>query len=226
MAGLIPIDLRIWERMAQYSTRRNTALSRLTITDLQDAQVSDIASEHYLTYSQLPHPSQQIIIGPPPDDHTQSVRHISIYTDGSKGEGVGAAFTVSDESTSPCYNNISQLFRLDNSCTVYQAECLAIREALRWISTLTHFPDRVIIHSDSQSAIASLRNSSNRNPIVRETLTIAASIDIPVYVDWVKGHSGVAGNERADELAREAATSTLPICYDRIPRSLTRSTRQ
>jgi len=114
---------------------------------------------------------------------------------------------------------VSQLFRLDSSCTVYQAECLAIREALRWISTTAHSLDYVTIHSDCQSAIASFQDPGNRNPIVREALTIAASLEIPVYITWVRGHSGVAGNERADELAKEAAASSLPICYSLSPSS-------
>ncbi len=94
---------------------------------------------------------------------------------------------------------------------------MAIREALRWLSTRTDLSAYVTIHSDSQSAIATLRNPNTRNPIAREALAIAASLNITVYVTWVRGHSGVDGNELADELAREAAISSLPVFYNQIP---------
>jgi ribonuclease HI len=68
---------------------------------------------------------------------------------------------------------------------------------------MAHCPDYAVIYSDSQNAIASLQNPGNRNPIIREVLTIAASLNIPVYITWVKKHSGVAGNERADKLAKK-----------------------
>jgi hypothetical protein len=155
LAGLIPIDLRIQERMAHYVMRRNAEPPECITADLQAAQINTHSLERKISYSQLPHPSQQIIISSPPDDITPSSRHISVYTDGSKGEGVSAAFTVSDNLSPSHYNNVSQLFRLDSSCTVYQAECLAIREALRWISTTAHSLDCVTIYSDCQSAIAS-----------------------------------------------------------------------
>ena len=34
---------------------------------------------------------------------------------------------------------------------------------------------------------------------------------------WVRGHTGIIGNERADELAKSAADSTLPYAYNLCP---------
>jgi hypothetical protein len=108
-ASLVLDGLRVREQMAQYSIRRNDTLSALTAQDLKALQVDEANLERRLTYSQLPHPSQQTAIASPSDDYIPNTRHISIYTDGSKGEGVGAAFTVFDNLSSSPYNNVSQL---------------------------------------------------------------------------------------------------------------------
>ncbi len=120
LAGLISIDLRIQERTAQYAIRRGAEPQEPIATDLSSTQINAHGLEHNTAYSLLPHPSQWTIISSPPDDSTSNSRHISIYTDGSEGEdgsegGVGAAFTVSDNLYPSHYNNVLQLFQLDNS---------------------------------------------------------------------------------------------------------------
>jgi len=39
-----------------------------------------------------------------------------------------------------------------------------------------------------------------------------------VFLNWVKAHIGIQGNEMADHLAKKAATDTGETAYDKIPR--------
>jgi ribonuclease HI len=51
----------------------------------------------------------------------------------------------------------------------------------------------------------------NRNKQLAILLDEIASLDTPYHIKWVKAHVCIAGNERADELAKTAANdTTLP----------------
>jgi len=92
--------------------------------------------------------------------------------------------------------------------TAFDAEIIAIQEALRWFRTID-FPS-LIIHSDSTSAIACSGHTGAGPGQAQAThihtwVTNLQASGRPVNVVWVKGHAGVPGNEEADERARQAA---------------------
>jgi hypothetical protein len=70
---------------------------------------------------------------------------------------------------------------------------------------------RMIIHSDSKSAIARMshtgagRGQATAIRVQESLLATFARDSREVSIQWVKGHSGVPGNERADQLAGRAA---------------------
>ncbi|GBO27514.1 hypothetical protein AVEN_100242-1 [Araneus ventricosus] len=121
-----------------------------------------------------------------------------IYTDGSKIDGhVGAAFCVLNASTRQEHQ-----YRLSDHCSVFQAEAVAIQEAIKWKTR--HFPQSSChIHTDSLSVLMALQNHQIRNDLIQWVRT---HIDSNIALHWVKAHIGVEGNEAADRAAKEAAT--------------------
>ncbi|GBP96819.1 Putative 115 kDa protein in type-1 retrotransposable element R1DM [Eumeta japonica] len=114
-----------------------------------------------------------------------------IYTDGSKTEGkVGAALTEWRDEM----ESGNSTFRLESFCTVFQAEMFALHKAIKRVKK---GKDRLVnIFSDSKSSLQ---------------MKCAYS---------VRAHAGTTGNERADELARNAALKKKTAAdYDRYPLS-------
>jgi ribonuclease HI len=132
-------------------------------------------------------------------------RSILFYTDGSKSSdgGCGAAFF------SPT-SNIHQKFQLPQICSVFTAESLAMREALREAIKLTS--SDVVIFTDSLSLVNALQSNFNAHANnylicdIKKLLFIANSKEITVSIVWIPSHIGISGNEKVDLLAKEACS--------------------
>ncbi|XP_023233541.1 uncharacterized protein LOC111633237 [Centruroides sculpturatus] len=126
----------------------------------------------------------------------------SIYTDGSKNlTDVGAAFILYHHNTGVTHRSA---FKLGPHCSVPQAEILAIAKAMDYIySEWFRCNKTITIHTDSTTALHSVFSPHNKGDNIL----------------WVRGHTGVPGNEAADQLAKQAAASSLTPCYNKIPAS-------
>lgn len=128
---------------------------------------------------------------------------ILLFTDGSKTkDGTGAAF----------YNQTHanfQQFRLDPLWSSYSAELIAIRQAL---ISITHVQAQTIfIFSDCRSALLNIAGTHFN--VHRGWIEINCKLTIhrltttqrnSLILVWVPGHTGILGNERVDQLAKQA----------------------
>ena len=138
----------------------------------------------------------------------------NIFTDGSKSDaGVGAAFVVKHNG-----NTASRKFKLNTLCSVFQAELLALSQALVWC--VHHLETDATIFSDSLSGLNALSYPANTNQLVNECRKSLEDIHFRIKFVWVKAHVGIAGNEEADAAAKAASISHSASAYNAFPLSL------
>lgn len=211
LAGILPLDLRIQEAAALYEAKRGALPPALVDREAERMAPERVHPVEHLDLEFICLEDQQQV-------DAYSNKAVRIFTDGSKIEGkVGAALSMwnSEAETKACK------FKLSTYCTVYQAELLAICQATREIlrSTEANFG----IYSDSKSSLQTVTNNYSTHPLAVETrknLRESKNQNKDVSLFWIKAHAGLQGNERADELAKDAALKTKKRPdYDQCPMS-------
>ena len=121
------------------------------------------------------------------------------YTDGSRLAGkTGLGLFIEEPGT-----EIS--LRLPDHNTILQAEVQAITECLRWLSSNSGH-NNINIMTDSKHAINAITSKTVTSKTVLECIKTINNFSRHglVRIIWVPGHSGVIGNEIANQLARRA----------------------
>ncbi|XP_043195854.1 uncharacterized protein LOC122367106 [Amphibalanus amphitrite] len=136
-----------------------------------------------------------------------------VWTDGAADGGVasggaGALLELPDGETRELRVAAGKL------CSSYRAELVALNAALEYLRQHpAHTEDPVVVCTDSQAALRRLQEgpSAQSSPLaiaIWDSLLELSSSGRQVLLQWIPSHCGIPGNERADQLAKDA--STLP----------------
>ncbi|GBO01122.1 hypothetical protein AVEN_31197-1 [Araneus ventricosus] len=201
ISGIEPADLVCEMEAALYQLKHNRPDPHFLGVHLESNQV-----ERYLP--SWAHPSTKHIVH---WDQDSPDYDLGIFTDGSKLNGqVGAAFSVFDPQHSGDFQ-----FRLDDHCSVFQAELTAIKQALLWKQQNRPHAN-CHLFTDSMSSLKALQKFAPKNNLVDD---INSLLDGTISLHWVKAHIGVAGNEVADKAAKAASDRPSVDIHLGIPES-------
>ena len=218
LSGQLPLDLRVIEAATLFKIKKGHS---------QEFLPPGRELECNVHHSKNPHPALLTIteyarledLTP----ETQVAHHLTgpqIYTDGSKIEGkVGAALTWWENGKESKFST----FGLEPHNTVFQSEMYALFRAVRMARESR--AASVSILSDSRSSLDLLRSPSVTHHLAMQVKRCVREIreeGREVRFFWLRAHVGTPGNERADELAKEAALKTETADYNKVPVSFVR----
>lgn len=134
-------------------------------------------------------------------EHVQQTyhQHHLWYTDGSLADGKVGFGIIGP--------NVRKEGGLPHQCSVFSAEAAALAYATR----LVEGPS--VIFSDSASCLMALEAGKSRHPYIQALGREAEAKDVTYC--WIPGHSGISGNEEADQAAnqgrqQERVTKAVP----------------
>ncbi|ETO02158.1 ribonuclease H [Reticulomyxa filosa] len=208
----IESDVKIsWRGKLSTLSRAYIHASEVGVPDAKPDQYPH-QSKLPMQIARLPHPINKSPFGkwmePTQEEilNTLDERTTVIFVDGSckPDPGIGGAgLVIQDPSQSQW---IEVKFPIQGITTMIGSEIEAIRQALKYVQ---HKDERVVILSDCKFAVNAIHNKSNSETYnfsiadCQQLMKELGENDVP-EIYWIKGHSGIPGNERADAVAKSA----------------------
>ena len=135
-----------------------------------------------------------------------------VYSDGSGLDGdVGAAAVLYRKGRFTPVSTLKYCLGPSSKHNTYEAEAIG---AILATKLLSDCPDTIgkkaTIYIDNQSVLASLKHpkATSGQHLIKHLLTLANALACNLDAHWISSHSKVRGNEKVDELAKEAANGT------------------
>lgn len=138
-------------------------------------------------------------------DGTTVDEDVTVFTDGSKmNEGTGAGIYCKDL-------KFGVSIHLGTLATMFQSEAYAISENCDLLIKRQIVKKKILICSDSESAIKAISSCklSAKSVLRGREILDTLSENNEVSLVWVPGHSDIPGNEKADELARAGGNTSF-----------------
>jgi len=150
---------------------------------------------------------------------------VIIYTDGSTNqhqENGGAGIFIEDSRTNETFEASFPAGRLSSS---YGAEGVALMKAIEWIS---ENECTSVICTDSMSLHQALKNNNwkDNNELISIIKDQLQHVNNKPTLLWVPSHCGLAGNEKADELANlgsKMSQENVPVAHAIVKARIKRS---
>ena len=104
-------------------------------------------------------------------------------------------------------------------CSNYTAEVLALLNATETIISWEEKPKKAVFLTDSLSALQALMSEPDTTQKkITENISTLAQITC-VVLQWIPAHTGIRGNEIADQLAKEGKEKEQPPITSVLQRS-------
>ena len=140
-------------------------------------------------------------------------QRVYLYTDGARNQqGVAAALIARCDSI-----EISRGGRkLGDSCSIFQAEAIAILLALDWLRNDNHYNNHEDVCSDSRMVLQRLTRVYDTHSLTHQIKKILQSLHGMVSFLKIQAHADINGSEKADELDRATAAVQSEPIYSKI----------
>lgn len=133
-----------------------------------------------------------------------------VYSDGSgREDGIGAAAVMYTKERVTPIGQLKVFMGPPTKRNTYKEEMIGAILATHLLSNCQETAGkRVSLYIDNQAVIASISNpkATSGQHLVCHLILLANSLACSLGIHWISSHSKVRGNERVDELAKEAAS--------------------